>query len=60
MRKSWGRVLAIVVGVLNLINFPIGTLIGIYTLWVLFQNTAADYFVAEQVEISVYKEQSVP
>jgi hypothetical protein len=60
MRRGWGRILAIVVGILNLINFPIGTLIGLYTLWVLFQNTAADYFVAEPVEMSVYKEQSVP
>jgi hypothetical protein len=34
-----------VVGVLNLINFPIGTLIGLYTLWVLMQESASDYFV---------------
>jgi hypothetical protein len=60
MRKSWGRVLAIVVGILNLINFPIGTLIGIYTLWVLFQNTATDYFATEQMALRPYKEQSVP
>ncbi|RIK35708.1 MAG: hypothetical protein DCC55_29455 [Chloroflexi bacterium] len=44
-RKAWGRYLAIVVGVLNLINFPIGTLIGLYTLWVLMQESATDYFV---------------
>jgi hypothetical protein len=44
-RKPWGRYLAIVVGVLNLINFPIGTLIGLYTLWVLMQERASDYFV---------------
>lgn len=44
-RKTWGRYLAIVVGVLNLINFPIGTLIGLYTLWVLMQESASDYFV---------------
>lgn len=44
-RKAWGRYLAIVVGVLNLINFPIGTLIGLYTLWVLMQERASDYFV---------------
>jgi hypothetical protein len=25
MRKSWGRILAIVVGILSLINFPTGT-----------------------------------
>jgi hypothetical protein len=59
-RKSWGRVLAIVVGILNLINFPVGTIIGVYTLWVLFQNTATDYFTAEQMETRLYKEPSVP
>ena len=42
--KAWARYLAIVVAVLGLINFPIGTLIGLYTLWVLFQERAADYF----------------
>jgi hypothetical protein len=42
--KGWGRVLAIVVGILNLVNVPIGTVMGIYTLWVLFQNQATDYF----------------
>jgi hypothetical protein len=59
-RKSWGRVLAIVVGILNLINFPVGTIIGVYTLWVLFQNTATNYFTAEQMETRLYKEPSVP
>jgi hypothetical protein len=44
MRKNWGRILAIVVGILNLINFPIGTVIGAYTLWVLLQNAAIPYF----------------
>lgn len=43
-RKSWGRILAIVVGILSLINFPLGTAVGIYTLWVLFQEEATDYF----------------
>jgi hypothetical protein len=33
--KSWGRLLAIVLGVINLINFPFGTALGIYTIWVL-------------------------
>ncbi len=43
-RKSWSRLLGIVVGVLNLVNFPIGTAIGIYTIWVLMQEQASDYF----------------
>ena len=45
-RKSWARLLAIVVGILSLINFPIGTAIGIYTLWVLTQPAATEYFAA--------------
>ena len=34
-RRSWGRTLAIVAGVLTLFKFPMGTALGIYTLWVL-------------------------
>ncbi len=45
-RKSWGRVLAIVVAILNVPNFPIGTVIGGYALWVLLQDAAAGYFVS--------------
>ena len=43
-RRSWGRVLAIVVAVLSLLNFPIGTIIGIYAIWVLLQEAATTYF----------------
>ena len=43
-RKSWARILAIVVSILGLVNFPIGTVIGAYTLFVLLQDTAAEYF----------------
>jgi hypothetical protein len=43
-RKNWGRILAIIVGVLDLANFPIGTAIGIYSLWVLLQDGASAYF----------------
>jgi hypothetical protein len=34
-RKPWGRTLAIVVSILALFRFPLGTALGIYTLWVL-------------------------
>ncbi len=42
-RKSWARILAIVVAVLSLANFPLGTLIGAYALFVLLQDAAAAY-----------------
>lgn len=54
-RKIWGRVLAIVVGILNLINVPIGTLIGIYTLWVLLQDVAVDYFDPSDTSLQPHK-----
>jgi hypothetical protein len=34
-RQPWARIFAIVVGCLKLIDFPFGTALGIYTLWVL-------------------------
>lgn len=34
-RQPWARTLAIVLGILALLDFPFGTALGIYTLWVL-------------------------
>lgn len=34
-RRSWSRILVIVLGCLNLLNIPVGTALGIYTLWAL-------------------------
>lgn len=45
-RKPWARVLALVVGILGLVNFPVGTAIGLYALWGLTQPAATDYFAA--------------
>jgi len=43
-RKSWARILAIVLAILDLINIPIGTAIGIYALWVLLNDETARLF----------------
>ena len=34
-RKSWSRILVTILGCLQLLGFPFGTAIGIYTLWAL-------------------------
>ncbi len=34
-RKSWSRILALILGFLNLFNVPIGTALGVYTIWAL-------------------------
>ncbi len=40
-REPWARIAALVLGVLALLHFPIGTALGIYTLWVLLPAEAA-------------------
>jgi hypothetical protein len=44
VRRRWGRMLAIVVGILNLANVPLGTALGAYTLYVLLQERAEGLF----------------
>ncbi len=39
-RKPWGRVLAIIFGILALLKIPFGTALGIYTLWALAPQTS--------------------
>jgi hypothetical protein len=42
-RKSWSRIFAIVLGCLHLPSFPLGTALGIYSLWSLTQPEAQRY-----------------
>lgn len=43
-RKGWGPSAALVVAILNLVNIPVGTALGVYTLWVLTQPDIHAYF----------------
>jgi hypothetical protein len=36
--RPWSRILGIIVALINLIHIPIGTIVGIYGLWVLFNK----------------------
>lgn len=42
--KPWARYLVIVVAALGCLNIPIGTLKGVYTLWVLLQDETIKLF----------------
>jgi len=42
--RPWGRILGIIVAVLSLINIPLGTIVGIYGLWVLFNKDTERLF----------------
>ncbi|MBT8387349.1 MAG: hypothetical protein KJO12_08040 [Ignavibacteria bacterium] len=41
MKKSWARILVLIISVFDLLNIPIGTAIAVYTIWVLVQDDTA-------------------
>jgi hypothetical protein len=43
-RKEWARILVLVTSALHLLNFPIGTVIGAYSIWVLVQQDTIRIF----------------
>ncbi|MGE5340039.1 MAG: PspC domain-containing protein [Candidatus Omnitrophota bacterium] len=43
-RESWGRMLALILGFINLINFPLGTALGIYSIWALTNSATIAWF----------------
>ena len=45
-RQEWARTVALVVGFLALLNVPIGTVLGIYTLWVLLPSQSDEEYKA--------------
>jgi hypothetical protein len=46
--RCWARIVIVVFGVLDLTSFPLGTALGIYTLWTLiFRENAGLYFISE-------------
>jgi hypothetical protein len=42
--SEWARILVLILSVLNLFNFPIGTAIGVYSIWVLIQEETVQLF----------------
>jgi hypothetical protein len=42
--KSWARILIIILSIIDLLNVPIGTVVGGYSLWVLLQDETEKLF----------------
>ena len=42
--RSWGRVLTLVLSVIRLLEFPIGTVTAIYSFWVLLSRGGKNFF----------------
>jgi len=47
-RKEWARILLIIVAILDLLNIPFGTALGIYTIWVLMKDETVRIFKAAE------------
>lgn len=58
-RKFWGRKLSIVTGFFSLINIPIGTILGLYILIILFSNDVKKIFVVKVVKMKKLSEKKV-
>ncbi len=42
--QGWARILVLILSFLGLLNFPIGTAVGIYSIWVLFDKRTEKIF----------------
>lgn len=42
--REWGRILALIVSFLNLISFPVGTALAVYSLVILLNSEAIELF----------------
>ena len=51
--KAWARILAIILGIINLLFFPIGTALGIYTLVIMFNEETKALFRGEGTPVEV-------
>ena len=45
--KAWARIMVIIVAVIGCLNIPIGTLAGVYSIWVLMQDDTIKLFKTE-------------
>jgi hypothetical protein len=47
--KSWARILVIILSAIDLLNVPIGTVVGGYSLWVLLQDETEKLFAGDDL-----------
>jgi hypothetical protein len=43
-RKEWGRITLIVISFFNLIHIPLGTILGVYSIWALLNDETIRFF----------------
>jgi hypothetical protein len=52
--RPWARILTIILSLLNLLNFPFGTALGAYGLWVLFSREGEMLFTGSRSAMQHY------
>jgi len=50
--QPWARIVGIIVGVLHILSFPLGTALGVYTLWVLLNAETEAMFRGQTVAVA--------
>jgi hypothetical protein len=50
--QPWARIVAIIVGALNILSFPFGTALGVYTLWVLLNPETEALFRGQTIAVA--------
>ena len=51
--KPWARYVVIVLSTIGCINIPVGTAIGIYSIWVLIQDETVKLFTTEEINTGI-------
>jgi hypothetical protein len=49
MKTSWGRILTLIVSFLKLLDIPIGTALGVYSIVILFRDDAPVYLAEQEM-----------
>jgi len=52
-RKEWARILALILSVIGLLNFPVGTAVGVYSIWALVNPEVIEKFKMQTVHGAV-------
>lgn len=56
--RPWSRVLGIVISIISLLNFPFGTALGFYGIWVLFSREGAALFERGPIPTAQFRNQA--
>ncbi len=49
-RKEWARILTLIISVIDLFNIPLGTAVGVYSIWALVQPEVVEQFKTQKPE----------